>query len=88
MAALGIGKNKVDATKAKSKWYYELLIENNFESPISITKWVDGQGIREEDYLKSQSLAKAATIITKLQSFYVKMLNRILNVNVTFTNGV
>ena len=55
------------------------MIGNNIESPISIQKWVDGQGIREKDYLKSQSLAKAATINAKLQSFNFKMLYRILN---------
>ena len=73
--------NKVDVTKAKSKIYYDILIERNFEPPISMTKWNLEIGLTETDFKLSLVCARMSTKDTKLLDFNFKLIHRILNNN-------
>ena len=44
---------RIDTSKAKSRIYYDIFIDKEFEPPTSLTKWVNIPDISSELFLES-----------------------------------
>lgn len=71
----------IDAKKAKSRVYYNLLLQNITKPPTATTNWVTILNTNNEQYLQSYGMHKQGIKNTKLLAFQYKLLNNILATN-------
>ena len=72
---------KIDILKVKSKMFYDMIIERNFEPPVAFIKWNMEIGMHENDFKLSIQNARMSTSDVRLLSFNFKLLHRLVNNN-------
>ena len=72
---------KIDILKAKSKHFYDILLERNCEPPVASIKWHIEIGLTENDFRLSIKYARMSTSDTRLLCFNFKLLHRLMNNN-------
>ena len=72
---------KIDILKVKSKHFYDILLERNFEPPVACIKWNIEIGLAENDFKLSIKYARMSTSDTRLLCFNFKLLHRLINNN-------
>ena len=65
---------KIDIAKAKAREYYQILLENNIETPKALIAW-EVKGIREDLFYSSMVNARASTKEQRLLSTQYKILH-------------
>ena len=72
---------KIDIKKAKSRIYYDIFIEYDFEYPTYMNKLCTALNVEHEIYLESFPTTRKYVKETKLQVFQYKVLNNIIATN-------
>ena len=70
--------SSIDTLKSKSKMYYDLFIQTNYNIPNSLLKWTNLLQINEQVYYNSYTLHKAACRETKLLAFQYKVIHSVI----------
>ena len=67
---------KINISKAKSRLFYPIFLENDIEPPIAMLRWLKG-GVKDDTFNESMSLARKSTLETKLLSNLLKITQQI-----------